>query len=449
MPELLNNLAASIVLEARRNPKGLGSLEEQPLLSGGIRFPELDGLTPDEHDLLLDSAVAMFLSHNLCFRSTDPLSGRTYLVFPDLINLQRPMTLDEVPVEETVSYTVTGAIENVYASLVVILGYTSTFTRTHQWRNHARYVMGDNLVCGLRLESERDGVLTFVLYFGTDVGQQVRTLFQSLFESLLARPDLTVRRYAPVVCGNGHQLNRSVVREQLAEGNGFAFCNRCGERMTLPPADVPIALTQQQAAHTAAERRSASDRSRFEEAVFRLKAYATQAGIPAPTCFISYAWGNPEQERWVEHNLAEDLAKAGVQVVLDRWENARIGASIPRFVERVHSADLVIVVGTPAYRQKYANQEPMRGYVVAAEGDLIGHRMIGTEERKSTVLPVLLDGTGEASFPPLLHGRVYADFRVPRRYFTVAFDLLLSLYALGPQEPPAAELRRWVSGETL
>ena len=62
---------------------------------------------------------------------------------------------------------------------------------------------------------------------------------------------------------------------------------------------------------------------------------------------------------------------------------------------------------------------------------------------------MLLDGTGEASFPPLLHGRVYADFRVPRRYFTVAFDLLLSLYALGPQEPPAAELRRWVSGETL
>src|SRR5207249_4846079 len=84
--------------------------------------PELVGLTPDEHDLLLDSAVAMFLSHNLCFRSTDPLNGRTYLVFPDLINLQQPTTLDDVPVEETVSYTVTGAIENVYASLVVLLG---------------------------------------------------------------------------------------------------------------------------------------------------------------------------------------------------------------------------------------------------------------------------------------------------------------------------------------
>jgi small GTP-binding protein len=38
-PELLNNLAASFVLEARRNRKGLGSIEEQRLLSGKYKFP--------------------------------------------------------------------------------------------------------------------------------------------------------------------------------------------------------------------------------------------------------------------------------------------------------------------------------------------------------------------------------------------------------------------------
>lgn len=121
-PELINNLAASIVLEARRNPKGLGSLEEKPLLAGEYRFPELDGLSEAERELLLDSAVAMFLSRNICFRSADPLSSRTYLVFPDLINLPRPSTEDEEPVEEVISYAVTGATENLYASLVVVLG---------------------------------------------------------------------------------------------------------------------------------------------------------------------------------------------------------------------------------------------------------------------------------------------------------------------------------------
>jgi len=53
-PELLNNLAASFVLEARRNQKGLGSLEEQLLLSGGYKFPELEKLSEAEKDILLD-----------------------------------------------------------------------------------------------------------------------------------------------------------------------------------------------------------------------------------------------------------------------------------------------------------------------------------------------------------------------------------------------------------
>ena len=59
----------------------------------------------------------------------------------------------------------------------------------------------------------------------------------------------------------------------------------------------------------------------------------------------------------------------------------------------------------------------MRGFVVAAEGDLIGKRMIGTEAKKESVLPVLLEGTEETAFPHLLHGRVYADFRKPETYF--------------------------------
>lgn len=124
-------------------------------------------------------------------------------------------------------------------------------------------------------------------------------------------------------------------------------------------------------------------------------------------CFVSYAWGNVKQERWVEHSLSTDLQKAGIIVILDRWENARIGASVPRFVERVGKADQVIGVGTPLYRKKYENNEPMRSFVVAAEGDIIGNRMISTEAEKESVFPVLLEGTNKSAFPILLQGRVY------------------------------------------
>jgi hypothetical protein len=65
--------------------------------------------------------------------------------------------------EEGVAYTVTGSVENVYASLVALMGYTNTFTRTNQWKDQARYEVGKGMVCVFRHEAEGHGELQFVL----------------------------------------------------------------------------------------------------------------------------------------------------------------------------------------------------------------------------------------------------------------------------------------------
>jgi hypothetical protein len=62
------------------------------------------------------------------------------------------------------------------------------------------------------------------------------------------------------------------------------------------------------------------------------------------------------------------------------------------------------------------------------------------------VLPLLLDGEKTASLPPLLHGRVYADCCDESAYFTTAFDLILSLYQLPPNDPAVADLRDSLRG---
>jgi hypothetical protein len=161
------------------------------------------------------------------------------------------------------------------------------------------------------------------------------------------------------------------MREHLQSGETTAFCSRCGRKLRLPKAGEPIQLTHQEQAEVEEQRQAAEQRTRFEQAIFHLQTYVQDQGIKAPECFISYAWGaTPEEkdhERWVEKSLATDLQKAGLGVVLDRWENARIGASVPRFVERIGKCDRVLVVGTPLYRQKYENGDPMRGYVLASE----------------------------------------------------------------------------------
>lgn len=447
-PERLNNLASSFVLEARRNPKGLGALEEKRLLAGGYDFPELKDLPAGERDVLLDSAALLFLEHNVCFRETDPLRMEPYLVFPELINLKKPLE-DEAVTEDGVAYTVSGPTENVFAALVVLLGYTHTFTRTAQWHNNARYEVGDGLVCGFRQEAERDGERDFVLCFGPDVGVPIRTLFQGLFESFLARRNLTVRRFDPVRCSQGHLLNRAVVREAMQHEEENAFCSKCGEKLILPRTAEPIQLTREVQAEVESQRRAAEQRTRFEQAVFRVRAYIAEQKIAPPQCFISYAWGVPEHERWVEKRLATDLQKSGIDVLLDRWHNAQIGASVARFVECIEECERVIVVGTPSYRRKAKNVASATGSVAAAEMDVVGIRLLATEDEKRTVLPVLLAGKESESFPALLRGRVYGDFRNEEAYFTTAFDLILSIYELPPNHSAVADLRESLRGPEL
>lgn len=443
-PELLNNLASSMVLEARKNTKGLGSLEESCLLSGEDRFSEVMALSVADREVLIDTAVRRFLERNIAFRQVDPLTLRVFLVFPQLIDLDKPPTPGEHMRDGPV-YTATGAVENLYASLVVLLGYTGTFTHSDQWRHHARYVVGDGLVCGFRMESASDAEVAFTLYFAPGVDAHIQILFQGLFESLLVRPNLTVRRMADARCVKGHLLDRSAVLASRARGVAQLACPICGETGELKYLELPSPLTEEEATHLRRERRRVDDRARFEEAVFRLNAFVTQEERKTPTCFISYAWGDQSQERWVE-SLAEDLVKAGVEIVLDRWENARIGASVPRFVERITMSDQVIVVGTPLYTRKYVNSEPTRGFVAAAEGDLIGTRMIGTERAKGTVLPVLLSGSADDSLPPLLRGRVYADFRDSTQYFEQLLRVIFTLYDIAPDSAVGRELEESILG---
>ncbi|MCP4593971.1 MAG: hypothetical protein GY842_24835 [bacterium] len=87
--------------------------------------------------------------------------------------------------------------------------------------------------------------------------------------------------------------------------------------------------------------------------------------------------------------------------------------------------------------------------LTAAEVDLIYRRLLSTEKRKKTVYPVLLDGTEGKSLPPLLRGRVYADFRKEAGYLTAMLDLILSIYRLPFDEPFVAGLRGALRRERL
>jgi GTPase SAR1 family protein len=437
-PELLAVVASSLVLEARRNAKDLGAVDEGSALRGGLHTPELAGLSHVEQTLLFDTAVGLFLKHNLCFRET--LGTQTLLIFPSLINQKRPQVSAE-DVIEYVSYRVTGPIENVYASLVVQLGYTNTFARTKQWQNQAEYETAAGDLCGFRQVEEAEGQIELVLYHSSQKAHAA-PLFQNLVELFLRGRDLTVKRFPTVLCSRcGYRPQRADVVKHFTDGKKHLFCAGCGTKIALSLTDETISFARgDEPPHVTQEGNRANERTRFEAALVRIKAIARDLQRSRPSCFISYAWGNPKEERWVLE-LADDLKNAGIGVLLDQVDNSRIGLNIARFAEQIDESDFVVIVGTPNYLAKYKNKVSPGGTVVAGEMDLINQRLLGTDREKASILPMLLDGEPKTALPPHVRGKVYCDFRPPASYFRSLFDLMLTIYAIDHRDPAVVDLR--------
>ncbi|MCB9332972.1 MAG: TIR domain-containing protein [Lewinellaceae bacterium] len=441
-PDILVNLAASFVLEARGNPQGLGVLEEKKLLAGDYDFPDLETIESEtEREVLLDAATSLFLEKNLCFRETlDGEYKHSLLVFPSLINEKRPKTADIVT-EDDVSYLIKGSVENVYASLVVLLGYTSHFTRKNQWQNQAQYELKAKQVCGFRQLEEHEGEIELTLYYNKTMPGPGRLLFQGLFETFLQHRDVHITRYEVVTCPSCQELQeRASVIKQLDRGRQSIFCSSCGTETPIPATTELTTVTGVDREVISREQETVSRRTQFEAAMVRIKAILRERGdepdTPAPSCFISYAWGLPEHEKWVLQ-LAKDLRNADINVLLDRWHNEP-GDSITKFVNKIALVDFALAVGTKKYREKYETEDA--DPVVDMEIRMLETRLSKRSTIRKTVLPLLLEGTLATAFPPLFENSVYINFKQENRYFVELFRLILRLYSIPFDHPGLDEL---------
>jgi small GTP-binding protein len=314
VPELLNNVAASFVVEARREPRGLGVLDEALVLRGDYDFPDLARVRPEERSILLDATTTLFLRHNICFRQT--VEDRTLLVFPELINRKRPRD-DDTPMTDDVSYTATGAVENLYAMAVVLLGYAPSVRLAAAYQNQARFEVGDGEVCGLRQSGESEGELDLVLSYSREARPDTKALFQGLVERVLFNDKVSVRRYPPLVCPEcGEPQERDVVVRRIRQGHGHVFCAECGARIPLPSSDLPARFPSADLAAVDRKQATAWARTRFEEALVRLKSTASerlQGRRPAP-CALVWAPDEPGLAP-VIRAIENDLRNAGLNVL--------------------------------------------------------------------------------------------------------------------------------------
>jgi len=406
-PELLATLASSIVLLADKHPRELGAVSESDLLQSKFQFDELVGLSLAETQILLDAAILRLLEHNICFRET--LGNENLLIFPGLIKQKRPLQ-DDLSSTDDISYVVRGRVENLYASLVVLLGYTPSFTRINQWQNQAQYEMNEGEICGFRLIEDRDGEIEVVLYYGDRLPPLGRTQFQELFEQFLYQRDVEVSRFPPVICPKGHRQERATIIKRVREGKRFVYCEECGEKTGLPSFDEPQTIGIGASLWLQREQAAAHLRSDYEVELTKVKSFRRDRATPR--CYVSRV---DQQSEWAKE-LIKDLRDAGVYIVED--------------AAQVQPDDLVIVLDTPAYQKAFKS----RASVLAGDIPLIDARL-----RKRQLISLALAGHAE---PHTFENCALGSFCDETHYPVSLFDLVLTLYAIPLTLAGFAPLRR-------
>ncbi len=394
VPELLASVASSIFLHADKHPRELGSISETDLLQGKYPLDELKGLDKEEQQVLLDAAVVRFLEHNICFRES--YGNDNLLIFPSLIKQKRPLK-DDVPSSDDISYIVRGRVENIYATLAVLLGYTSAFTRINQWQNQAQYETEDGNICGFRLVEDREGEIEFILYYGNSMPVLKRNNFQTLFEQFLYQREVEVTSFPPIICPNGHRQERGTVIKRLREGKDSVFCDECGVKTLLPNLNPQQAIGIEASEWLIREESTARLRSIYETHLVRVKGF--RRGWETPRCYISHV----EEQDAFAVMLTHDLNDAGVYVIED--------------AAKVNPNDMVILLDSLAY-QKAWRAKLMKTEINLIKPHLSNHKLIS----------ILVHGRAAGTHE--LTGCKPGDFGDETHYPVSLFDLVLNLYAI-------------------
>jgi hypothetical protein len=89
------------------------------------------------------------------------------------------------------------------------------------------------------------------------------------------------------------------VPQRCGKGAAFLFCSNCGHKIAIPPVED---LGRRGPAGDAVDKQAATAtrRTQYEAALAQLGSFLRSWEREPRRLFVSYAWGEPEDEQWVE-----------------------------------------------------------------------------------------------------------------------------------------------------
>jgi hypothetical protein len=187
-------------------------------------------LSPLEERIVLGEMERQLMERGLCLRQGDKL------VFPSHCGRDR-RKVEEHP-SVFVSYAVKGYLDDIYATLVVKLADSESFTLKELWRDAADFdTLEGGHRMGIKLVRETASSGEISVYFGPGVTQEQQVIFANYIHAHLAGGSEQVQRLRYYVCPKCHtpKGNLQVLMEKLLAFRQAADteCDKCGNRFGL------------------------------------------------------------------------------------------------------------------------------------------------------------------------------------------------------------------------
>ncbi len=228
-PHLLNGYAAAVIRAARAHTDEIGCVAEADVFGREIDFEGVERLERSDEDLLLRAVVQMLLDRSLCIAEETP-DGKQ-LIFPSQYRREREIT--EHP-DVYVSYTFSGELATVYTTLVVRLWYSQEFDNKELWKDAAELVTTKGHTAGLVMLKTGEGVATLSVFFDTQVPDELKVVLIHYVHQHLRSFARDVTRDRRYVCQCGKPVtDQEAVRDRLAGGRAFIYCQVCDEKVPL------------------------------------------------------------------------------------------------------------------------------------------------------------------------------------------------------------------------
>jgi small GTP-binding protein len=226
-PDLLNGYAAAIIRAARAHKDEIGCVVEEAIYSDDFDFTGVERLEQRaDEELLLRALVQTLLDYSLCIREI--VDGKTLLIFPS--QYRRDRDIPGYP-EIFVTYTFTGELQTIYATLVVRLWYSRTFDQKELWQNAAEFTTSKGRPAGVLFEKLGDGEGKLSIFFDTAVPDELKVVFIEFVHRHLQKYGRDLQRERRYVCPNTQcsepVTNYTMVRKRLDAGKDFITCQNC------------------------------------------------------------------------------------------------------------------------------------------------------------------------------------------------------------------------------